>query len=285
MKRVAIISKPEKPELKELVPKLIQWFQARGYEAVVDPETASYAPGLRTVARNAIAQEKPQFALVLGGDGTLLAAARAVARDDIPILGVNLGSLGFLTEILLSELFENLEAVECGKCTREPRSMLECQVERTGKTFEPMLVLNDLVVSKGTIARMTEVEVTVDGGFVANFKADGVIIATPTGSTAYSLAAGGPILEPTVDAFVITPISPHALTNRPLVVRDHAEIVLTVREVSGDASLTADGQVSIALEKKDRIVCCKSIHTVQLLRIPGRTFFDVLRLKLKWGER
>lgn len=285
MKRVAIISKPDKPELRDLVPRLMQWFSAKGYEILADPETAAYAAGLRPVPREKIAQEKPEFALVLGGDGTLLAAARAVAREDIPILGVNLGSLGFLTEILLSELFENLEAVECGQCRREPRAILECRIERAGRQFDPLMALNDIVISKGTIARMTEVEVTVAGGFVANFKADGVIVATPTGSTAYSLAAGGPILEPTVEAFVITPISPHALTNRPLVVRDSVEIVLTVREVSGDASLTVDGQVSIPLEKRDRIVCRKSSHSVELLHVPGRTFFDVLRLKLKWGER
>jgi NAD+ kinase len=163
--------------------------------------------------------------------------------------------------------------------------MLQCRVLRRGTCIGEFDALNDIVVGKRTIARMAEVDVHVNGSFVANYKADGVIISTPTGSTAYSLAAGGPVLEPSVDAFVITPISPHALTNRPLVVRDSTEIKLLVRSTPEEAYLTVDGQSGMQVVEDDEIVCRKSAHHVHLLRLPGRTFFDVLRAKLKWGER
>jgi NAD+ kinase len=285
MKKIAIVSKPAKRELEKLVPELVQWLQKRGYEVIADPDTALFLSRCTTVQRSEIAACNPDLVIVLGGDGTLLAAARAVAKVNIPILAVNLGSLGFLTEVPVTELWATFEAVEQKRFTRESRAMLKCCVQRRDDCVAEYLALNDVVVTKGTIARMTEVDTIVNGEFVANYKADGVIVSTPTGSTAYSLAAGGPILEPSVDAFVITPVSPHALTNRPLVVRDTAEISLVIRNTPHETYLTVDGQVGMPVLEGDRVVCKKSEHQVHLLRLPGRTFFDVLRTKLKWGER
>jgi NAD+ kinase len=284
-KIVAIISKPAKEELKTLAPELVSRLTQRGYRVVVDPETAVYLPGHKSVARKDMAAEKPAFVIVLGGDGTLLAAARAVANEDIPILGVNLGSLGFLTEVRLDELYASLDALEANDSLRDPRSMLTCRHLRGEKVMGEYVALNDVVITKSAIARMAEVDVTVDRMFVSSYKADGVIVSTPTGSTAYSLAAGGPVLEPSVDAFVITPVSPHALTNRPLVVKDSAEIILAVGGTTEEAYLTVDGQIGVPLVPGDTIVCKKSVHRIQLLRASRRTFFDVLRAKLKWGER
>jgi NAD+ kinase len=284
-KTVAIISKPAKDELKQIAPELVGRLTKRGYHVVVDPETAVYVSGQQAVQRSDIAGHKPAFVIVLGGDGTLLAAARAVAKVDVPILGVNLGSLGFLTEVRLDELYPTLDALEANGTLRDPRSMLTCQLIRRDAVIGEYVALNDVVITKSAIARMAEVDVSINDMFVSNYKADGVIVSTPTGSTAYSLAAGGPVLEPSVDAFVITPVSPHALTNRPLVVKDSAIIALVVGGVTEEAYLTVDGQIGVPLLQGDRVVCRKSEHRVQLLRASRRTFFEVLRAKLKWGER
>lgn len=285
MKTVAIISKPGKDELKRLVPELLAHLAKRGFSAVVDRETAVYAAGQPSVAREELAARRPSLVIVLGGDGTLLAAARAVAHVDVPILGVNLGSLGFLTEVRMDELYATLDALDSDRTAKDLRSMLSCRHLRGSDVMGEYLALNDVVITKSSIARMAEVDVTVNGMFVAGYKADGVIVSTPTGSTAYSLAAGGPVLEPSVDAFVITPVSPHALTNRPLVVRDNAEITLAVAGPTEDAFLTVDGQIGVPLQLGDRVVCRKAEHRVHLLRATQRTFFEVLRAKLKWGER
>jgi NAD+ kinase len=284
-KTVAIVSKPSNPAAALAAPDLCAFLHKRGYTVITDPETAVYSPGCKTVERSALADEHPAFVIVLGGDGTLLAAARAVAKANVPLLAVNLGSLGFLTEVRLDELYTSIEAIEKNGCTRESRSMIRCSVVRRGREIEYFDALNDIVVSKRTIARMAEVDVHVNGEFVANYKADGVIISTPTGSTAYSLAAGGPVLEPRVEAIIITPISPHALTNRPLVLRDSSEVRLAVKGTTDDTYLTVDGQTGMPLLEGDQIVCRKSEYRVQLVRLPGRTFFEVLRAKLKWGER
>jgi len=284
-KSVGIISKPHKPEIKEIACGLVQWLEGHGYQVFVDKETAACAPGSEMVEREQMAVRKPEFVVVLGGDGTILAAARVLARSGIPILGVNLGSLGFLTEVTLAELYPTLEAVEKNQCAVESRSMMHVQLERGGKCVVTYEALNDAVVSKSALARIADFEVQVDGTFVSNYKADGLILSTPTGSTAYSLAAGGPVVAPEVAAFVITPISSHALTNRPLVVRDTAEIVVLVKSIQEKAYLTVDGQVGMPVHDGDRLVCRKSQQAVKLLRQPKRTFFDVLRGKLKWGER
>ncbi len=286
MPTVAIISKPQKKELVRTIPELVQWLQERKFEVIADAETISYFPQGKPIAREAMASYRPKFAIVLGGDGTLLAATRVLSHAGIPILAVNLGTLGFLTEVALEDLYQNLQSVLDGSCTVDVRSMLHCQLIRRGQLLSEHHVLNDIVVAQGAIARMTEYVVEIDGMFVSNYKADGLIVATPTGSTAYSLAAGGPIVVPSVKAFVMTPVSPHALTNRPLVVQDSSEIRISTALRHQEAYLTVDGQLGFPLEDGDQILCRRSGHEVKLLRVPKRErFFEVLRDKLHWGER
>jgi len=280
----AIISKPGKPELAEIVPPLLEWFRRRHYSVVVDPETAPYASAAEVLAREAMASRHLDLVVVLGGDGTLLAAARAVAQAGVPVLGINLGSLGFLTEVPLEELYPTLEGIEKGCCNIESRSMVHCDVFRDDLEIARFDAVNDVVVGKGTIARLNHCDVYVDGLFVSRYQADSLIVSTPTGSTAYSLAAGGPILMPSVEAFVITPVSAHSLTHRPLVVRDTSEIEIVVKTGRDEAYLSVDGQVGLPMLDGDRVRCRKSQLQVKLLRIQG-TFFDVLRTKLKWGQR
>jgi NAD+ kinase len=284
MKTAAIISKPSNPDLHQIVPEVLLWFADHKYHVVMDSETAAYSAKGEVVSRREIASKKPEFALVLGGDGTLLSAARAISQAGIPMLAVNLGSLGFLTEVPLDDLFQTLESVDTGDCPIESRSVLECRLMRAGECQETYFALNDVVVNKSAIARLVGFDLFIDDSFVLEYKADGVIVATPTGSTAYSLAAGGPVLMPAVGAFVITPVCPHALTHRPLVVRDSVEVQVLVKSDHEQAFLTIDGQVGIPVEPDDRVYCRKAQHEVKLFRM-RRTFFDVLRSKLKWGQR
>ncbi len=283
-KCAAIISKPNKPELANIVPELLAWFRQRDYQLVVDPETAPYAPGIKVVAREAMGDLPMNFVVVLGGDGTLLSAARSVAKAGIPVLGVNLGSLGFLTEVPLDELYPTLEGIEGSCCGMDVRSMLRCQVIRRGASIASFDAVNDVVVGKATIARLNHCDVYIDQVFVSSYQADSLIVSTPTGSTAYSLAAGGPILMPSVSAFVITPVSAHSLTHRTLVVPDNAEIEIVVKTGDEGAYVSIDGQVGVPVEDGDRLQCRRSDYQVKLLHIKG-TFFDVLHTKLKWGQR
>lgn len=278
-----IISKPNKPELSTIVPPLLEWFRKHDYRVVVDPETAAHAPGPEVLAREQMASRPLNFVVVLGGDGTLLSAARAVAKAGIPVLGVNLGSLGFLTEVPLDDLYSTLESIEKNCCNVEVRSMVNCEVSRKDSRIAQFDALNDVVVGKGTISRLNHCDVYIDHIFVSSYQADSLIVSTPTGSTAYSLAAGGPILMPSVEAFVVTPVSAHSLTHRPLVVRETAEIEIIVK-TDEEAYLSIDGQVGMPLLDGDQVRCRKSQHQVKLLHIQG-TFFDVLRAKLKWGQR
>ncbi len=285
MRAVAVVSKPSKPELQRIVPELLRWFREHQYDVSLDRETAEYAPTHPAVDREQIATMSPDFVVVLGGDGTLLAAARAVALAGIPILGVNLGSLGFLTEVPLDELYATLEAISENRCAIEARSMLHCNLVRGQGLVVHYDALNDAVVNKSAIARLASFDLFLDGAFVTNYKSDGLIIATPTGSTAYSLAASGPILMPDADTFVVTPVCPHSLTHRPLVVRDSAQIEVTIRCTDEEVFLSIDGQVGMPVRDGDRLTCRKSQHAVKLLRLGNRNFFDVLRAKLKWGQR
>jgi NAD+ kinase len=284
-RRVALISKPGRPELEQIIPRLAKQLAGAGFTIVGDKETSAYSPATDVCERSDLGSCKPEFVIVLGGDGTLLAAARAVAQYEIPILPVNLGSLGFLTEVRVEELEKAVKSAVEGRCVRDARTMIACDLLRRGEKVGTFFALNDVVVTKSAIARLLEVEVRVDKEFVADYKADGVIISTPTGSTAYSLAAGGPVLVPSVDAFIVTPVSPHALTHRPLVVRDSSEITLHVKGTVDEVILTIDGQTPVQALEGDQIICRRSAKQVQLLRLPGRTFFEVLRTKLKWGER
>lgn len=285
MKKASIVSKQGKPELGEVASRVAHWLRQHGYTVTADAATLDFCPDCKPAERDSLADEAPDFVIVLGGDGTLLSTARCVAQTGIPILGVNLGSLGFLTEVKQDEIEEALAAVDAGGCDLSTRPMLHCQVQREGKCVATFEALNEVVMNQSAVARITDFEVRVDGKFVANYKADGVIISTPTGSTAYSLAAGGPILSPNVPGFVITPVASHALTNRPLVVRDTAVIEARILVTREQAFLTVDGQEGTALGENDVVRCRKSDHQVKLFNLANRSFFDVLRTKLKWGER
>jgi NAD+ kinase len=291
MPLIAIMSKPQKPELATILPELILWLEQRGYEPILDPISASYIGCTETVPRHRMQEHAPELVIVLGGDGTLLAAARVFARSQTPILSVNLGSLGFLAEVPLAELYPMLEAWRengCGpqsSCCMDERAMLHTEVRRNGQVHREFESLNDVVITKGTIARMVNILVKMGGNTVAQLRADGVIVSTPTGSTAYNLAANGPILAPDIDGMIITAICPHQLTVRPLVVRGDAEITLSIEEVPEQIYLTVDGQEAIELRLGDEIYCCRSRYKIRLVRMSGNSFFDVLRAKLKWGER
>jgi NAD+ kinase len=283
-KSAGIISKPGKTELGAIVAELIRWLVQHGYRIVVDRETQPHAPGVEVVAREEIASRPLRFVVVLGGDGTLLSAARSVSRAGVPLIGVNLGSLGFLTEVPLEELYPTLEGIEAGRCGVEARSMVHCDVLRNDAPVASYDALNDIVVGKGTIFRLNHCDVYIDGDFVSSYKADSLIVSTPTGSTAYSLAAGGPILMPTINGFVVTPVGAHSLTHRPLVVPDTSTLIIVVNTGAEEAYLSVDGQIGMPMCDGDRVCCRKSDYQVKLLRAHG-TFFDILRAKLKWGQR
>jgi NAD+ kinase len=286
MRQAAIVSKPQKPELRDILAQLLDWFAAHDTTCLLDPESAAY------LNRSEVAVERPEMphfhpdiVVTLGGDGTLLSAARAFAHTSTPILGCNLGSLGFLTEVPLSELYVTLEAWRDGTAFIDARHLMHAELMRNDKLFREWFALNDVVLAKGAIARMGEFMVELDGQFVARFRADGVIVSTPTGSTAYSLAADGPILIPSLDAMVLTAICPHLLTIRPIVVPGTSEITVTVDVVPHETYLTVDGQEAVELLLGDRIRCCRSERCVHLLRLHPNGIFNVLRSKLSWGER
>lgn len=281
---VGILSKPKSAEAHALVPELITWLELRGIAVRLDPETADYAGRATGVPREQV-PDGTQLVIVLGGDGTLLSAARAIAGREIPLFAVNLGSLGFLTAITVEQLFPELERAMRGEHRIGQRRMLHCEIWRGAQCIAQYEALNDAVLSKAEIARMIDLVTHVDNHFVCVYKADGLIISTPTGSTAYSLAAGGPIMLPQVGALCITPICPHTLTNRPVIVQDSSVIQILNRGEDNSTYLTIDGQVGELLMHGDRVVCRQSKHSVHLVRPPKMLFFDVLREKLKWGER
>jgi len=285
MKKASIISKQGKPDLAAVVSQVTGWLRRNGYAITADSSTLEFCSDCELAEREDLAKVAPDFVIVLGGDGTLLSTARSVARAGIPILGINLGSLGFLTEVRQQEIEQALADVHAARCELSLRPMLHCQVQRAGKCMATYEALNEVVMNQSAVARITDFELRVNGVFVSNYKADGLIISTPTGSTAYSLAAGGPILSPDVPGFVITPVASHALTNRPLVVQDTAIIEVRLIVTRERAYLTVDGQEGIPLAETDVVQCKKSEFNVKLFKLTGRSFFDVLRTKLKWGER
>lgn len=280
-----IISKPIKETVCAVVPALISWLRAREVEVVVDEETAACIDGLARVVPRTSLGESVELLVVLGGDGTLLSAARALGPHKVPILAVNLGGLGFLTSVTLEELYPMLEQVLEGNHRTGERMVLQAEISSGGKVREKHTALNDAVANKGALARMLDFDVDVDGTHVARYRADGLIVATPTGSTAYSLAAGGPIIHPGLDAFVITPICPHMLTNRPLVIPDTSRVEIDFPATEGPVYLTLDGQIGLKLEQTDRISIRKSPTKVLLVQPPRKTYFEILRSKLRWGER
>jgi NAD+ kinase len=285
MLQAAIISKPQKPEVAGILRDLIAWLEARHYNYLLDPDSAAYLGAPNPIERVDLPSYKPNLVIVLGGDGTLLAAARAFARTTTPILSVNLGSLGFLTEIPLSDLYTTLEAW-CNNCAEiEVRSMMHAEHIRDGQVIQEWDALNDVVIAKGTIARMGDFSVEIDRQLVATFRADGVIVSTPTGSTAYNLAANGPIVMPSVNALLVTPICPHLLTIRPIVTPGEATVSVHVVGVPNEIYLTVDGQEAVPLRLGDYVHCQRSEASVRLMRSRPNGLFSVLRSKLKWGER
>lgn len=281
---IGIISRPRRSNLSAVAPPLLAWLEARGLRILYDEETASALPkSANALTRQRIADQS-EILLVLGGDGTLLAAARVAASRNIPILPINMGSLGFLTSFTLAELYPALEETLAGRSSFSERVMLQVELMRGGKVIEQDHVLNDAVVNKSALARMVELELSIDAEFVCRYRADGLVVSTPTGSTAYSLSAGGPIVHPSVEAFVITPICPHTLTDRPVVVRDSSRIEVTLGEYAESVYLTLDGQQGIPMQGADLIRVSRSPRRLKLIQPPKKSYFDILRSKLKWGE-
>lgn len=280
---VAIISKPKIAMAPDIVCGLLTWLRERGIRYRFDEETAVYAGESDFFPREKLPDDA-DLLIVLGGDGTLLSAARVVAGRDIPLLAVNLGHLGFLTSITLDQLYPELERALRGESRIGRRRLLDCELVRNQEVIGRYAALNDVVITKSMLARMIDLDTYVDNHFVAAYKLDGLIISTPTGSTAYSLSAGGPVIFPTVSAVCITPICPHMLTNRPVIVPDSAVIQVLLHSEEG-TYLTIDGQTGHPLMHGDRVVCRSSEKSVRLIRPPKMLFFDVLREKLSWGER
>jgi NAD+ kinase len=282
-KVAAIVSRPARPEVACIFPELLAWLQAHGYQVIVDPETAKYSNGHEAVPRSQMSSRPLDLVVVLGGDGTLLSAVRDTAATDAPLLGVNLGSLGFLTDVPLASLFPMLDQIAEGHAAVEQRSLMRCELLRGEEILGSYNAFNDVVVNKTALARLNHYDLFVDKAFVSSYRADGMIVATPTGSTAYSLSVGGPVLMPAVNAFVITPVAPHSLTHRPLVVPDSSVVELRLRSDEEVAYLSLDGQPGLDLKDGDRVRCRRSEHKVSLFRTET-DFFHVLRTKLKWGE-
>ena len=282
---VGIISRPRREDIAAVAPGLLRWLEQRGVNTFCDSQTAECAPSPCKVKAREEIPALSDLLIVLGGDGTLLAAARLLGERNVPILPVNLGGLGFLTSVTLDDLYPVLELAIKGKARYSERVMLESRVMREGKPFHCARALNDAVLNKAALARIIDLELRVNGEFVCNYKADGLIVATPTGSTAYSLSAGGPIIYPTVSAFVITPICPHTLTNRPLVIPDNAKIEIGFAAGEAPIYLTVDGQVGVELHANDVVALSAAAQKLRLVRPKEKTYFSVLRDKLKWGER
>lgn len=285
IKSVGIIAKPRREDVAAVVPRLLEWLEGHGLQTYYDQETAScITPDGRERAR----EELPKLAdllIVLGGDGTLLATARVAADHPALILPVNLGGLGFLTSVTLTELYPILNEILEGKNRVSERVLIQAEVLREGQCVARHRALNDAVLNKGALARMVDLDLHIDGGYVCSYKADGLIVSTPTGSTAYSLAAGGPIIYPVVEAFVITPICPHKLTDRPLVIPNSARVEVDFRAGDESVYLTLDGQVGVQLHGGDRVALTKAPNKLRLVRPSKKTYFEILRNKLKWGER
>jgi NAD+ kinase len=288
---VGIVAKARLNPVGGLLVEIAEWLKARDVISILDADTASLAPsqaGFEIEDKDELPR-RVDLIVVLGGDGTLLGMADRIAAAgvDIPILGVNFGSLGFLTEITLPELYSSIESALDGTAPVESRLMLRAQTTRAGAPFADRIVLNDIVVTKGALSRIIDLSVFVDDQFVSRFKADGLIVASPTGSTAYNLASGGPIVHPHVDALLITPIAPHTLTNRPLVVAGRSEVGIQPLLDNGNTEIyaTFDGQSGFQLQAGDFVKIRAAERPLRLVQASTRTYFEVLREKLKWGER
>jgi len=269
--------------VKDTLQSVVAWLRAKNIVAILDTTSAALLGETGGIQKTQLANQADVL-LVLGGDGTMLNAARLAGERGIPILGVNMGGLGFLTEVRLENLYPSLDRVFANDFVLDERLMLKTHVHRHGETVTQGAVLNDVVISKGTLARMIELKIAIQGEFVTNLRGDGLIISTPTGSTAYSLSAGGPILAPAVQSLVLTPICPHTLTHRPLIVPAEAEIEVTLTSKDDGAMATMDGQVGVAISQGDTIEVKVSEYRTRLIRFPETRYYEVLREKLKWGD-
>ncbi|MGH9468382.1 MAG: NAD(+)/NADH kinase [Terriglobales bacterium] len=270
--RIAIYSKPHHEEAARVGAALSAWLRERGFQPLLEPPLAVSGDG-----------PPPALAVVLGGDGTMLHVAPRLAAADVPVLAVHLGTLGFLTETARGDLYAGLESVLAGGGVRERRALARAQLERDGECIAGFDALNEIVVGKGGLARLVQIELTIDGERVGLYRADGVLVATPTGSTAYSFSAGGPVVHPGLEALLITPICPHGLSQRALAVGDRAHVVLEVRAAAEAPVLTIDGQHGETLQEGDRIHCTRSPLALTLVTADGHGYFQSLRAKLHWG--
>ncbi len=276
MKGVAIISKKAQPDAWDAGRALAAWFEARGLEAshVMNEPDSLELP----------LPPEVDFIVVMGGDGTLLSVARRYAKKGVPLLGVNVGGLGFLTEVSLSELYPTMEQVLAGQCEVEERLILHAAIYRQGRFLFGENVLNDAVINKGALARIIELTTWIDGEYLTTYRADGLIISTPTGSTAYTMSAGGPIVYPTLRHVILLPICPHTLSNRPIILPETVTVAVTLDKKAEDVYLTLDGQVGAAMQAGDRLEVKCAPHHLNLIKSPRRSHFEILRAKLGWGE-
>ena len=285
--KVGVVAKIQYPDTKAVLEKLIPWLAQQEKEVFIDADTASILPKEIQPQKMYKKSKIPALVdamIVLGGDGTLLSVARLVEGRNIPIIGVNLGGLGFLTEVTLEEIYTTLDKLFKGEFVPDRRLILKAHVYRQVERVVQSYCLNDTVVSKGTQARMIKLEIFINGQFVTSLRGDGLIIATPTGSTAYSLSAGGPIINPSVDALILTPICPHTLTNRPIVIPASAKIETILKSKDEGTMVTFDGQVGFTLRHDDVVEIGASEHKIILARAPEKNYYEILRTKLKWGE-
>lgn len=281
---IGILSRSRREQLSVVVPPLLEWLEERGINPVLDEDTAAaVAGGFHGQPAPAVA-DVSELLLVLGGDGTILAAARLAAPRHIPILPINMGRLGFLTSFTLDDLYPALEQALRGHSSISQRAMLQAELVRAGSVIETQCALNEAVVHKGSFARLIQLELSIDSDFVCRYRADGLIISSPTGSTAYSLSAGGPILHPAVGAFLITPICPHMLSDRPLVVPDTSTVEVRLNDDTESVYLTIDGQRGLAMQPTDIARVRRANEPLQLIQPPRKPYFEILRSKLKWGE-
>ena len=284
MKNIAIFAKVHDPRCQVVAGELVKWLEQRELVPLIEAHLARHlgrGPGLD---RDDI-PDRADLVVVLGGDGTLISVARLIGDRGLPILGVNLGSLGFLTEITVEEMYDVLDNCLTGSFGLSPRMMLTAKIIRDGELFGEYRALNDVVINKGAVARIIDIETLVDGAYLTTFKSDGLIISSPTGSTGYSLSAQGPIIYPELNCLVITPICPHTLTNRPIVISGNAEVSAIIKTQNEDVLLTLDGQVGVELRYGDVIQVAQAENRSCLIQSKSRDFFEVLRTKLKWGER
>lgn len=287
--RVGVVVKPHQPQALKTTCELVEWLDRHSIQLVGTPELERERIEHETGCAVELAGQdelaaRVDLIIVLGGDGTMIATARMIGDREVPVLGINYGSLGYLAEFRMEEMFPALEAILEGNYQIDSRVMLEAEVFRGAEKMLRTSVLNDVVINKSALARIIEIETSLNGQFVNSFRADGLIVSTPTGSTAYNLSAGGPVIYPSMNAVVVTPICPFTLSNRPLVVPDDAVIELCLKTPHEEVALTLDGQVGFPLEVEDRVVIKKSRTSFKLVQPTNRNYFDVLRDKLRWGR-